>query len=309
MNKNSSIYIAGSTGMVGSAITRKLKELNYTNLITSSSKELDLRSQEEVKVFFSDNQPEYVFVAAAKVGGILANSKNKGQFIYDNLAIQNNVIHYAHQNNCKKLLFLGSSCIYPKLAKTPISEEQLLSGKLEETNDAYAIAKIAGIKLCESYKEEYGFNAISAMPTNLYGINDNFDLETSHVIPALINKFIDAKKRGLDTVICWGTGKPMREFLFADDLAEACVFLMKKYDEKEHINIGTGEDISIYDLAKKIAKTVGFDGKIVWDASKPDGTMRKVLNVSKINNLGWKFSTTLDEGLKKTVEWYAEKLI
>lgn len=305
MNKNSSIYIAGSTGMVGSAIVRKLKALNYKNLITSTSKNLDLRDQEKVANFFRNEKPDYVFLAAAKVGGILANSKNKAQFLYDNLSIQNNVIHNSYKSGCKKLLFLGSSCIYPKLAETPIKEDQLLSGKLEETNDAYAIAKIAGIKLCESYRSEYGFNAISAMPTNLYGINDNFNLESSHVIPALINKFTYAKKNNLDEVICWGSGKPMREFLYVDDLAEACIFLMSKYEGSDHINIGTGEDISIFEIAKKIAHVTGFEGNIVWDKTKPDGTFRKVLNVQKVNDLGWKHTTQLEEGLKKTVEWYS----
>jgi GDP-L-fucose synthase len=305
MNKNSSIYIAGSTGMVGSAIVRKLKALNYKNLITSTSKNLDLRDQEKVANFFRNEKPDYVFLAAAKVGGILANSKNKAQFLYDNLSIQNNVIHNSYKSGCKKLLFLGSSCIYPKLAETPIKEDQLLSGKLEETNDAYAIAKIAGIKLCESYRSEYGFNAISAMPTNLYGINDNFNLESSHVIPALINKFTYAKKNNLDEVVCWGSGKPMREFLYVDDLAEACIFLMSKYEGSDHINIGTGEDISIFEIAQKIAQVIGFEGNIVWDKTKPDGTLRKVLNVQKVNDLGWKHTTQLEEGLKKTVEWYS----
>tara|TARA_Y100000590_G_C15648380_1_gene987814 strand:- start:58 stop:990 length:933 start_codon:yes stop_codon:yes gene_type:complete len=307
MNTDSNIFVAGSTGMVGSAIIRKLNELGYQRIITRTSSELDLRDQKQVFDFFKKSEIDYVFLAAAKVGGILENSTKKAEFIYDNLSIQSNVIQASYLNDIKKLLFLGSSCIYPKEPKIPISENQLLAGKLEETNDAYAIAKIAGIKLCQSYKEQYGFNSICLMPTNLYGFGDNFDLNSSHVIPALIRKFLEAKNNNNDTVICWGTGKPMREFLFVDDLADACIFLMNNYEDIEHINIGTGIDITIKELVEKISNIIGFSGKIVWDNSKPDGTMRKVLDVSKLEDLGWKFKTDLDEGLKKTIAWYQEK--
>ena len=307
MNTDSNIFVAGSTGMVGSAIIRKLNELGYQRIITRTSSELDLRDQKQVFDFFKKSEIDYVFLAAAKVGGILENSTKKAEFIYDNLSIQSNVIQASYLNDIKKLLFLGSSCIYPKEPKIPISENQLLAGKLEETNDAYAIAKIAGIKLCQSYKEQYGFNSICLMPTNLYGFGDNFDLNSSHVIPALIRKFLEVKNNNNDTVICWGTGKPMREFLFVDDLADACIFLMNNYEDIEHINIGTGIDITIKELVEKISNIIGFSGKIVWDNSKPDGTMRKVLDVSKLEDLGWKFKTDLDEGLKKTIAWYQEK--
>tara|TARA_A100001015_G_scaffold217597_1_gene244473 strand:+ start:4964 stop:5893 length:930 start_codon:yes stop_codon:yes gene_type:complete len=304
MKNNSNIFVAGGRGMVGSSIIRNLSIGGYKNIISPTSDELDLRDQQATSCFFRNNKIDYVFLVAAKVGGILANASYKAEFIYDNLMIQNNVIHQSMQNNVKKLLFLGSSCIYPKKPKLPISENELLQGELEKTNDAYAIAKIAGIKMCQSYQEQYGFNAISAMPTNLYGENDNFDLKNSHVIPALIRKFYEAKKSHADTVECWGTGQPMREFLYVDDLADACVFLMKQYSGKSHVNIGTGKDISIRELSELISNLVGYDGDIVWDKTKPDGTYRKLLDVKKINSLGWYSSTSLEEGLKKTIKFY-----
>ena len=306
MKKTSKIYVAGSSGMVGSAIIRKLENDGFENIVESCSNELDLRNQSDVSYFFSDNSFDYVFIAAAKVGGIFANATKKADFIYDNLQIQNNIIHYSWKTNVKKLLFLGSSCIYPKYSNIPIKESELLSGKLEDTNDAYAIAKIAGIKMCQAYKLQHGFNAISAMPTNLYGYNDNFDLETSHVVPALIRKFIEAKKFNNSKVECWGTGEPLREFLFVDDLADACIFLMNEYDDEDHINVGTGQDISILELANKIKDMIGFQGEIVWNKSKPDGVHRKVLDVSKLNNLGWKSNINIDEGLRSTIDWYTE---
>ena len=302
MNKNSKIFIAGSSGMVGSAICRKLKSLGYNNIITTKSSDLDLRIQSDVEFFFRNNQIEYVFLAAAKVGGILANNRFKGQFIYDNLMIQTNTINSAYQNGVKKLLFLGSSCIYPKFSKQPIKEEYLLSSELEPTNQPYAIAKISGIELCQSYRFEYGCNFISAMPTNLYGPNDNYDLESSHVIPALIRKFITAKKLKSKFVTLWGTGNPMREFLHVDDLADACVFLMKNYNSKEIVNIGTGNDITIKDLANLIKIIVGYDGEIQWDKEKPDGTPRKLLDVSRINSIGWKSNISIRDGLEKTID-------
>ncbi len=306
MKKTSKIYVAGSSGMVGSAIIRKLKKDGFQNIVVSNSNDLDLRNQRDVSCFFSDNSFDYVFVAAAKVGGILANSTKKADFIYDNLQIQNNIIHYSWKTNVKKLLFLGSSCIYPKNSNIPIKESELLSGKLEDTNDAYAIAKIAGIKMCQAYKLQYGFNAISIMPTNLYGYNDNFDLEASHVVPALIRKFSEAKKFNHSKVECWGTGEPLRELLFVDDLADACIFLMNEYADKDHINVGTGEDISIQELANKIKDMMGFKGEIVWDRSKPNGVHRKVLDVTKLNSLGWKSKINIDEGLRLTIDWYTE---
>ena len=306
MNSDSNIFVAGATGMVGSAIVRKLKKLGYKKIISKSSSELDLRDQKKVKDFFENTDIDYVFLAAARVGGILENSTKKAEFIYDNLAIQTNVIHASYIYGVTKLLFLGSSCIYPKKTKIPISEDQLLTGKLEETNDAYAIAKISGIKLCQSYREQYKFNSICLMPTNLYGYGDNFDLESSHVIPALIRKFLEAKENN-SNVVCWGSGKPKREFLFVDDLADACVFLMKNYHDTEHINIGTGNDVSIKELANKISNIIDFKGSILWDDSKPDGTYRKVLDISKLTNLGWNFETNLEDGLKKTIAWYREK--
>ena len=305
LSKNSKIYVAGHNGMVGSAICRKLESLGYINLIKESSNKLDLRNSLETEHFFKSKNPEFVFLAAAKVGGILANSTYKADFIYDNIMIQNNVIHCAHKYKVEKLLFLGSSCIYPKKSKQPIKEEYLLSGYLEPTNEPYAIAKIAGLKMCEYYREQYGSNFISAMPTNLYGPNDNFNLETSHVFAALIRKFHEAKIQNHSEVKLWGTGAPKREFLHVDDLADALVFLMKIYNSSSIINIGTGEDISITDLAKKIQKVVGYKGIINWDKSMPDGTFRKWLDVSKINDLGWKANTSLLKGIEMTYDWYS----
>jgi|TARA_B100001939_G_scaffold338404_1_gene343949 GDP-L-fucose synthase len=305
LSKNSKIYVAGHNGMVGSAICRKLESLGYKNLIKESSNKLDLRNSLETEHFFKSKNPEFVFLAAAKVGGILANSTYKADFIYDNIMIQNNVIHCAHKYKVEKLLFLGSSCIYPKKSKQPIKEEYLLSGYLEPTNEPYAIAKIAGLKMCEYYREQYGSNFISAMPTNLYGPNDNFNLETSHVFAALIRKFHEAKIQNHSEVKLWGTGAPKREFLHVDDLADALVFLMKIYNSSSIINIGTGEDISITDLAKKIQKVVGYKGIINWDKSMPDGTFRKWLDVSKINDLGWKANTSLLKGIEMTYDWYS----
>ncbi len=308
MDKSSKIFVAGGNGMVGSSIVRLLKKKQFENIYVAPSSVLDLRDQQQVKKFFQNNSFDYVFLAAAKVGGILANSTKKAEFIYDNLLIQSNVIHESFANKVKKLLFLGSSCIYPRNAEVPINEEQLLKGELEKTNDAYAIAKIAGIKLCQSYREQYGFNAISVMPTNLYGFYDNFDLKSSHVIPALINKFINAKKNKQASVACWGTGKPLREFLYVDDLADSLYFLMNNYNDGEHINVGTGKDISIHDLAYLIRDLVDYNGDIIWDKTKPDGTYRKVLDTTKINDLGWRHNTSLDEGLKKTIEWYKKNI-
>ena len=305
LSKNSKIYVAGHNGMVGSAICRKLESLGYKNLIKESSNKLDLRNSLETEHFFKSKNPEFVFLAAAKVGGILANSTYKADFIYDNIMIQNNVIHCAHKYKVEKLLFLGSSCIYPKKSKQPIKEEYLLSGYLEPTNEPYAIAKIAGLKMCEYYREQYGSNFISAMPTNLYGPNDNFNLETSHVFAAFIRKFHEAKIQNHSEVKLWGTGAPKREFLHVDDLADALVFLMKIYNSSSIINIGTGEDISITDLAKKIQKVVGYKGIINWDKSMPDGTFRKWLDVSKINDLGWKANTSLLKGIEMTYDWYS----
>ena len=305
LSKNSKIYVAGHNGMVGSAICRKLESLGYKNLIKESSNKLDLRNSLETEHFFKSKNPEFVFLAAAKVGGILANSTYKADFIYDNIMIQNNVIHCAHKYKVEKLLFLGSSCIYPKKSKQPIKEEYLLSGYLEPTNEPYAIAKIAGLKMCEYYREQYGSNFISAMPTNLYGPNDNFNLETSHVFASLIRKFHEAKIQNHSEVKLWGTGAPKREFLHVDDLADALVFLMKIYNSSSIINIGTGEDISITDLAKKIQKVVGYKGIINWDKSMPDGTFRKWLDVSKINDLGWKANTSLLKGIEMTYDWYS----
>jgi len=306
MEKASKIFVAGSNGMVGSAIIRGLKKSGFSNIITSTSKELDLRNQNEVAAFFQLNKPEYVFLVAAKVGGIFANSQYPAEFLYDNLMIQNNVIHNSYLNNVKKLLFLGSSCIYPKLAEQPIKEEYLLSGKLEPTNEAYAIAKIAGVEMCKFYKKQYGCNFISGMPTNLYGINDNFDLTNSHVLPALLRKFIEAKTNNQKQVSIWGSGMPRREFLFVDDLAEACLFLMQYYNDSETVNIGTGIDISIKESALTIKKIVGFEGDLEFDASKPDGTPKKLLDVSKINNLGWKHTINLEDGIFETLKWLQE---
>lgn len=303
MLKSAKIYVAGSNGMVGSAIVRTLEAKGYSNIVVKSSKELDLKNQQAVHDFFNQEQPEYVFLAAAKVGGIHANNTYPATFIYDNIMIQSNVIQAAYAFNVKKLLFLGSSCIYPKFAAQPIKEEYLLTGSLEPTNEAYAIAKIAGLKMCQFYKQQYGCNFISAMPTNLFGVNDNFNLENSHVLPALLRKFIEAKQNNKQEVTIWGSGTPMREFLFVDDLAEACLFLMENYNDVETVNIGTGEDVSIKELAETIMKIVGFEGHLIFDASKPDGAPRKLLDVSKINNLGWKHQTSLENGIQKTLNW------
>lgn len=303
MEKTAKIFVAGSNGMVGSSIVRKLKSEGFTNLLITSSSELDLRNQQAVTDFFNNNNPEYVFLAAAKVGGIYANDKYPAEFLYDNLMIQNNVIHNAYLHNVKKLLFLGSSCIYPKLAQQPIKEEYLLTGSLEPTNEAYAIAKISGVEMCKFYKKQYGCNFISAMPTNLYGINDNFNLANSHVLPALLRKFIEAKDNNLPTVSIWGSGTPMREFLFVDDLASASLFLMQNYTDNETINVGTGVDVTIKELAETIKRIVGYNGDLVFDATKPDGTPRKLLDVSKINTLGWKHTKNLEDGIRDTLQW------
>lgn len=298
------IYIAGHTGLVGSAIDRFLRSKGYSNLIGRTHAELDLTDKKAVDAFFQKEGPEYVFLAAAKVGGIFANDSYPADFIYSNLQVQSNIIDAAYRFGVKKLCFLGSSCIYPKLAPQPIKEEYLLTGELESTNEAYAVAKIAGIKMCQAYNRQYGTHFISVMPTNLYGPNDNFDLQSSHVLPALIRKFSDAKSNGDKTVTIWGSGKPRREFLYVDDLAEACVFLMQQYNDGEIINIGTGTDVSITELATLIASLTGFKGTIKYDSSKPDGTPRKLLDVGKINKLGWKAKTSLEEGLRKTIGWY-----
>ena len=298
MEKKAKIYVAGHRGMVGSAIVRRLKQLGYENIITKSSQELDLRNQQAVHDFFAEYKPEYVFLAAAKVGGIYANNTFRADFLYENLVIEANIIHAAYLNKVKKLLFLGSSCIYPKMAPQPLKESYLLTGLLEYTNEPYAIAKIAGIKLCESYRLQYGCNFISVMPTNLYGPNDNYDLNNSHVLPALLRKFHSAKVDGKPTVEIWGSGSPMREFLHVDDLADACLFLMEKYNEAELVNIGTGSDISIKDLAMLVMKIAEYKGELKFDSSKPDGTPRKLLDVSKLHNLGWKHKISLEEGIK-----------
>jgi len=304
MDKNAKIYVAGHRGLVGSAIMRKLKKEGYNNLVYRTSSELDLRRQEKVENFFRDEKPEYVILAAAKVGGIKANDTYSAEFLYDNLMIETNVIDAAYQNDVKKLLFLGSSCIYPKFADQPMKEDYLLSGKLESTNEGYAVAKITGIKLCEHYNKQYGTNFISAMPTNLYGPNDNFDLETSHVLPALIRKFHEAKVNDEDEVVIWGTGKPRREFLHVDDLADALLYLMNNYNGDQFVNVGVGKDISILELAELIKDIVGFEGEIVNDLSKPDGTPRKLLDVSRLNELGWEAQISLEEGIKDTYHWF-----
>jgi GDP-L-fucose synthase len=307
LNTESKIFVAGHRGMVGSAICRTLEKTGHKNLVLRSSQELDLRNQQAVETFFQIEKPEYVFLAAAKVGGIQANNTFRADFIYENLMIQNNVIHAAFLNSAKKLMFLGSSCIYPKLAPQPLKEEYLLSGYLEDTNEPYAIAKIAGIKLCESYKRQHGCNFISVMPTNLYGPNDNYNLNNSHVLPALIRKFHDALEKDLPAVEMWGTGKPMREFLHSDDMAEACLFLMQKYDGQKHVNIGTGVDLSIKDLALLIKKIVGYKGEITHDLSKPDGTPRKLMDVSFIHSLGWHHKIELDEGIRSVYDEFRNK--
>jgi len=299
MNKTDKIYIAGHRGMVGSAIVRKLTSDGFTNLIFKTSSELDLTNQQAVNDFFTSEKPAYVFLAAAKVGGILANNVYRADFIYQNIMIESNIIHASYQNNVTKLLFLGSSCIYPKMAAQPLKEEYLLTDTLEETNEPYAIAKIAGIKMCEAYRSQYGCNFISAMPTNLYGPNDNYDLKSSHVLPALIRKFHTAKKNGDTTVELWGTGSPMREFLHVNDLAEACIYLMETYNEEQFVNIGTGTDVTIKELALTIKDVVGFSGDLTFDTTKPDGTPRKLMDVSKINQLGWKHKIDLQEGIEK----------
>ena len=303
MNSTSKIFIAGHNGMVGSAILRNLQDKGFSNFVLKSSKELDLRDAKAVADFFEEEKPEFVFLAAAKVGGIVANNTYRADFLYENLMIQNNVIHEAYKNKVEKLLFLGSSCIYPKLAPQPLKEEYLLTGLLEPTNEPYAIAKIAGIKMCDAYRSQYGCNFISVMPTNLYGPNDNYDLQNSHVLPAMIRKFHEAKLNGT-SVELWGTGSPKREFLHADDMAEACVFLMENYNEPGLVNIGTGEDLSIKELAEMIQKITKFEGEIIWDHTKPDGTPRKLMDVSKLHTLGWKHKITLEEGITKV---YHEK--
>ncbi len=298
MEKSSRIFIAGHRGMVGSAIMRKLEEEGHEVLITRKSSELDLRNQSAVQRFFQQERPEYVFLSAAKVGGIHANNVYRGDFIYDNLMIECNVIRESHLSQVKKLLFLGSSCIYPKLAPQPLREDSLLTGTLESTNEPYAIAKIAGIKMCEAFRDQYGCNFISAMPTNLYGPNDNYDLNNSHVLPAMIRKFHEAKENGNGRVQLWGTGSPMREFLHVDDLADACYFLMQQYDGKDFVNVGTGVDLTIRELALNIQEIVGHKGEIFWDKSKPDGTPRKLLDVSRIHSLGWKHRVELKDGIR-----------
>ena len=302
MEKLSKIYIAGHRGMVGSSILRALQVKGYTNFILKTSSELDLRNQHAVANFFELEKPDYVFLAAAKVGGIIANNTYRADFIYENIMIQSNIIHQAYLNSVKKLLFLGSSCIYPKLALQPLKEEYLLTGLLEPTNEPYAIAKISGIKMCDAYRDQYGCNFISVMPTNLYGPNDNYDLNNSHVLPALLRKFITAKQNGEETVKIWGSGSPMREFLHSDDLADACLFLMDNYDDAGLVNIGVGEDISILDLARLVKNIVGFEGEIITDTTKPDGTPRKLMDVSKLNALGWKATISLEEGVKMVYE-------
>lgn len=309
LEKNAKIYIAGHRGMVGSAIYRKLVKEGYTNLITKTSAELDLRDQQATADFFASEKPEYVFLAAAKVGGIVANNTYRADFLYENLCIQNNAIHQAYLTGVKKLMFLGSSCIYPKLAPQPLKEEYLLTGLLEETNEPYAIAKIAGIKMADAYRDQYGCNFISVMPTNLYGYNDNYHPQNSHVLPALIRKFHEAKVNNTAEVIIWGSGSPMREFLFADDLAAACYFLMQEYNEPGFVNIGTGKDLTIKDLALLIKKVIGFEGALIFDSSKPDGTPRKLMDVSKLHSLGWKHTIELEEGIELAYQDFLAKHI
>jgi len=307
MDKGAKIYVAGHRGMVGSSIKMALQSQGYTNLVFRTSKELDLRNQNEVATFFENENIEYVFLAAAKVGGILANNKYRADFVYENLMIQNNVIHESYKNGVKKLMFLGSSCIYPKLAQQPLKEEYLLSGLLEPTNEPYAIAKISGIKMCEAYRDQYGCNFISVMPTNLYGINDNYHLEDSHVLPAMIRKFHEAKENKTNVTL-WGSGNPMREFLFSSDLADACVYLMQNYNEKEFVNIGFGEDITIKELANKVAEVIGYEGKIIWDSSKPDGTPRKLMDSSRLFHTGWRPKIHLSQGIKMAYNDFLSKL-
>ena len=306
MNLDAKIYVAGHRGLVGSAIVRNLEAKGYKNIIYRTHKELDLTNQEAVRTFFEEERPEYVFLAAAKVGGIHANNTYPADFIYDNLMIQNNVIKAAHDFEGKKLLFLGSTCIYPKMAPQPIKEEYLLTGSLEETNEAYAVAKIAGLEMCKFFKRQYGDNFISCMPTNLYGPNDNFDLKNSHVLPALIRKFHEAKVNNSEAVEVWGTGTPLREFLYVDDMADACVFLMENYDGEQHVNIGTGEEVSIRELAETVKEVVGFDGELVFNTEMPDGTPRKLTTVDKLHGLGWKHKVSLDKGIRLAYNWFLE---
>jgi len=306
LTPDSRIYVAGHRGLVGSAIVRRLEKEGFGHLILRTSSELNLRNQAAVDVFFAEEKPEYVFLAAARVGGIHANSTYPADFIRDNIQIQTNVIDAACQNKVRKLLFLGSSCIYPKMAPQPLKEEYLLTGPLEPTNEWYAIAKIAGIKMCQAYRRQYGFNAICAMPTNLYGPNDNFDLETSHVLPAMIRKFHEAKERKDHQVVLWGTGSPRREFLHVDDLADACLFLVQHYEGEDIINIGVGEDVTIRELAELVQKTVGFEGDIIWDDTKPDGTPRKLMDVSRLHGLGWQAKTSLTGGIADVYRWYCQ---
>jgi GDP-L-fucose synthase len=302
MKKEGKIYVAGHRGMVGSAIVRALEKEGYHNILTRTHKELNLCRQEEVEQFFAEEKPEYVFLAAAKVGGILANSEALADFMYENMILEMNVIHSAWQNGCKKLLFLGSSCIYPRMAPQPMRESCLLTSELEKTNEAYALAKISGLKYCEFLNRQYGTDYISVMPTNLYGPNDNYHPTHSHVLPALIRRFHEAKEKGISEVTCWGTGRPLREFLYVDDLADACVFLMKHYSGDETINVGTGKELTIKELTELTAKVIGYEGKIQWDITKPDGTPRKLLDVSKLENLGWKYHTELEEGIRLTYQ-------
>jgi GDP-L-fucose synthase len=306
MDKQDKIYVAGHRGMAGSAIVRKLKEQGFENIIGKSSSELDLRNQQAVNSFFETEKPVYVFLAAARAGGIMANNTYRANFIYDNLMIESNIINASYVNKVKKLLFLGSSCIYPKMAPQPMKEDALLTGLLEKTNEPYAVAKIAGIKLCEAYRDQYGCNFIAAMPTNLYGQGDNYHLQNSHVIPALLRKFHEAKLENKSSVGIWGTGSPLREFMYVDDLASACVFLMQNYDERLFINVGTGEEVSIKGLATLVKEVTGFAGELKFDASKPDGTPRKLMDSSRLHGLGWKSSITLKEGLKKAYEFFIE---
>ncbi len=307
MEKEAKIYVAGHRGMVGSAIVRTLEKQGYSNIIKRTSGELDLRNQAAVATFFNEQKPEYVFLAAAKVGGIIANNTYRADFLYENISIQTNVIHQCYMHDVKKLLFLGSSCIYPKLAPQPLKEDALLTGLLEPTNEPYAIAKIAGIKMCEAYRVQYNCNFISAMPTNLYGVNDNYHPENSHVLPALIRRFHEAKVSNAKKVVIWGTGTPLREFLYADDLGEACLFLMKNYNDEQFINVGVGEDLSIADLAIKIKDIIGYKGLIEFDSTKPDGTPRKLMDVTKLTHLGWKAKTNLDEGIRLAYQDFIAK--
>ena len=308
MNKTDKIFIAGHRGLVGSAIVRNLQSKGYTNIITRTHKEMDLKNQAEVYKFFEEEKPDIVVLAAAKVGGINANNTTPAEFAYENMQIQCNVINAAHENHVKKLLFLGSTCIYPKMAPQPIPEDALLTGPLEPTNEAYAIAKISGLEMCKFYKRQYGDDFISCMPTNLYGPHDNYDLQGSHVMPAMIRKFYDAKVNGAPTVELWGTGSPLREFLYVDDMADACVFLLENYSGEQHVNIGTGKEVTIKELAETVKKTVGFEGEIVWNSSMLDGTPRKLTDVTKLHNLGWQHKVDLEEGVKLAYDWFVENV-